>query len=168
MKKYNISIVICVADDKRIKNMLDSIKDYCEVLVILNGATLDVKNIVESYKNSDKFELKVIEIPEKNLSKSRNIGMKEAKYDRVVFYDSDCIMTENALKNYDSMFNKYMLVDGYVKFKNDNFQSKIISVQRSMGLPGYALCPSMGIRKDIIKKLGYYFDEDIKWIEDAE
>ena len=61
-----------------------------------------------------------------------------------------------------------MLVDGAVKFKSDTFSSSIISIQRSMGLPGFALCPSIGIRKDIKKKIGYYFDEDIKWIEDSE
>lgn len=168
MKKYNISVVICVADDIRIKNMLDSIKDSCEVLVVLNGATKEVENIVNSYYKSKVFELRVVKIDERNLSKSRNIGMKEAKYDRVVFYDSDCIMVKNALHYYNEMFNNYMLIDGKVKFKDEYFQSKIVSVLRSMGIPGYALCPSIGIRKDIIDKIGFYFDEDIKWIEDAE
>lgn len=168
MTKYSISVVICVADDVRIKEMLDSIRVNCEVVVVLNGATDKVKKIVESYKKSEHFTLNIAEIPERNLSKSRNVGMKVAHYDRVVFYDSDCVMTKDALKYYDAMFDKYMLIDGYVKFKDDNFQSKIVSVQRSMGLPGYALCPSIGVRKDIIDKIDYYFDEDIKWIEDSE
>lgn len=168
MKKYNISVVICVANDLRIKNMLYSIDEYCEVVVVLNGCTDEVRNIVNSYSSSKKFKLKVVEIPERNLSKSRNIGMKEASYDNVVFYDSDCIMTKYALSKYSKFFKKYKLIDGYVEFKSDTFQSKIVSVLRCMGIPGYALCPSIGIRKDIINDIGYYFDEDIKWIEDAE
>lgn len=168
MKNYDISVVICVADDIRIKNMLDSIKEKCEVVVVLNGATQDVRNIVNSYKKNNIFKLKVIEIAERNLSKSRNVGMQKATYDKVVFYDSDCVMTKDALNNYNKLFENYMLVDGRVEFKSNTFQSKIISVQRSMGLPGYALCPSMGVRKDIIDKIGYYFDDDIKWIEDSE
>lgn len=168
MKKYEISIVICVADDIRINKMLDSINEKCEVVVVLNGATKEVKKIVNKYKKSKIFDLKIIEIDERNLSKSRNVGTKEAKYKKVVFYDTDCIMTKNSLKNYDKYLDNYLLVDGRVEFKKDNFQSKIVSVQRSMGLPGYALCPSMGINKDIIKKINYYFDEDIKWIEDSE
>ena len=163
MKKYDISVVICVADDIRIKDMLDSIKDKCEIIVVLNGATKEVKDIIKKYKN-----IKVIEIKEKNLSKSRNIGTQQSKYKKVVFYDSDCIMTKDALKYYDEYLDKYLIVDGKVEFKSDNFQSKIISVQRSMGLPGYALCPSIGINKDILKYVDYYFDEDIKWIEDSE
>ena len=49
MKKYKISVIICVADDIRIKKMLDSIEGYCEVVVVLNGATNEVKNIVKKY-----------------------------------------------------------------------------------------------------------------------
>lgn len=163
-----ISVVICVSDDIRIKNMLDSIKDKCEVLVVLNGATDKVRNIVNKYKKSKTFSLKVVEIPDRNLSKSRNLGMLNATYDKVVFYDSDCVMVDKALEYYDKYLNKYLLVDGYVKFRNDKFNSKIVSIMRSMGLPGYALCPSIGVHKDIIGKIGYYFDEDIKWIEDSE
>lgn len=168
MKKYNISVIICVADDKRIRNMLESIKDKCEVVVVLNGATTEVREIVYQYKKSDIFDLKIIEIKEKNLSKARNVGTLNAKYDKVVFYDSDCIMFRDALSRYEKILDKYLLVDGAVFFRKDTFSSNIISILRMMGIPGYALCPSIGIHKDIIKKIGYYFDEDIKWIEDSE
>ncbi|MFA7689099.1 MAG: hypothetical protein WCX96_03320, partial [Bacilli bacterium] len=74
-----------------------------------------------------------------------------------------------ALKLYSKYLEKYMLVDGTVKFENNTFQSKIVSIIRSMGIPGYALCPSIGINKKIKSKINnYFFDKDIKWIEDAE
>ena len=168
MKKYDISVVICVADDKRIINMLESIEYGCEVVVVLNGATSEVREMVRLYEESDIFELKIIEIEDRNLSKARNVGTVNAKYDKVIFYDSDCIMFREALPRYDKFLDKYLLVDGAVFFRKDTFSSNIISVLRMMGIPGYALCPSIGIHKDIIKKIGYYFDEDIKWIEDSE
>lgn len=168
MKKYNISVVICVADDKRIGNMLDSIEDSCEVIVVLNGASTEVRDIVYKYKKNNIFDLKIIEIEEKNLSKARNIGALNATYDKIIFYDSDCIMFKDALKHYNLFLDKYLLVDGAVLFRRDTFSSNIISVLRSMGIPGYALCPSIGIHKKILKKIGYFFDEDIKWIEDSE
>lgn len=168
MKKYNISVVICVADDLRLAKMLDSINEGCEVLVVLNGATSEIKELVNSYSNSKIFKLKTVEIPDRNLSKARNVGMINAKYKKVVFYDSDCVMVNGALKKYDEYLNNYLLVDGTVKFKDDNFQSRIVSILRSLGLPGYALCPSIGINRDIKKQIDYYFDEDIKWVEDAE
>lgn len=163
-----ISVIICVADDVRIKNMLDSIKTKCEVVVVLNGCTDEVRNIVKLYKKSKTFKLKIVEIPDRNLSKSRNVGMMNATYKKVVFYDSDCVMVNKALNYYNEYLDKYLLVDGYVKFKEDKLNNKIIAILRSMGIPGFALCPSIGVHKDIIKRLGYYFDEDIKWIEDSE
>lgn len=168
MKKYKLSVVVCVADDIRIKNFLESINKNCEVVVVLNGATKEVEKICGKFKKNNIFELKLVKIKDRNLSKSRNLGILNAKYDKVVYYDSDCVMTENAIDLFNDMLDKYLLVDGAVLFRNDTFQSSIVGIQRSMGLPGYALCPAIGVHKKIIKKIKYYFDEDIKWIEDSE
>ncbi len=168
MKKINISIVICVADDNRLKQMLDSIYCVCEVILVLNGATDEIRKIARDFKSNTKCKVKIFEIEDKNLSKARNIGTKNATYNKVVHYDSDCIMVKGALEEYDKYLNNYYLVDGKVKFRNDTFSSKIISKLRNMGIPGYALCPSVGINKKIIKYIDYYFDEDIKWVEDTE
>ncbi len=167
-KKLKITLVICVCDDIRIINTLNSINYDIEVILVLNGSPKEfIKNIKKYQKKSD-LNIKIIEIEEKNLSKARNTGTINAKYKKVVFYDSDTIIVGNALELYDEYLDEYLLVDGKVLFKNDNFQSKVISVLRSMGLPGYALCPSIGINKKIKKYIKYYFDEDIKWIEDSE
>lgn len=169
MKKLELSLIICVADDIRIKDVLQSIDVFCEVVIVLNGATEEVKKIVYDHKKNTNFKLVVIEIPERNLSKSRNIGIEKATYDKVVFYDSDCIITEGSLEKFNTALNKYLLVDGNVYFKKDTFQSKIIAPTREMGIPGYALCPAMGINKKIKSQIGnYFFDTDIKWIEDSE
>ena len=169
MKKLEISLVICVADDIRIMNMLESIDVFCEVVVVLNGATIQVKKIIQKYKNTEKYKLVVVEISERNLSKSRNMGMKKATYDKVILYDSDCIVVKGAIEKFYNLLDQYMLVDGKVLFKADTFQSKIISPTRELGIPGYALCPAIGIHKKIKEKVGnYFFDDDIQWIEDSE
>lgn len=168
-KKLELTLVICVADDIRIKTILESIDEYCEVIVVLNGATRDVVKIVNDFKHCNGFYLKVLEIPERNLSKSRNIGIENATYDKVVFYDSDCIIIPGSLRKFYNLLEEYMLVDGKVYFKKDFFQSKIISYTREMGIPGYALCPAIGVNKRIKTLVGnYYFDNDIQWIEDSE
>lgn len=168
-KNLELTLVVCVADDLRIEKLLKSVDVFCEVIVVLNGATPEVLNIVESFKNSKEFELKTIFIPERNLSKSRNYGIENAKYDKVIFYDSDCIIIPGALEKFFEMLNNYLLVDGKVFFKKDTFSSKIISYSREMGIPGYALCPAIGVNKKIKKCIGnYFFDNDIQWIEDSE
>lgn len=168
-EKLEMSLIICVADDVRIKQVIDSIDCYCEVIVVLNGATDEVKQIVEGYLNSELFSLVVLEIDERNLSKARNVGTEVASNDKIVFYDSDCKITKGALPKFNEKLNQFLIVDGAVKFKSDNFQSKVVSVTREMGIPGYALCPAIGINKKIKSKIsGYFFDEDICWIEDFE
>lgn len=167
-KKLKITLVICVCDDIRIFDTLNSINYDIEVILVLNGSPKEFTKTIKKYQKKSALNIKIIEIEEKNLSKARNIGTINAKHNKVVFYDSDTIIVGNALELYDKYLSKYLLVDGKVLFKNDNFQSKIISVLRSMGLPGYALCPSIGINKKIKKYIKYYFDEDIKWIEDSE
>jgi glycosyltransferase involved in cell wall biosynthesis len=164
-----LSVVICVADDVRIKSALDSIDCYCEAVVVLNGASQEVRNILKNYDSSNKFILSLYEIPERNLSKARNIGTQNAMYNKVVFIDSDCVITSGSLSKFYKMLEKYFLVDGKVFFKKDTFQSSIISVTRELGLPGCALCPSMGIDKEIKPLIdNHFFDNDIQWIEDSE
>lgn len=168
-KKLDVSLIVCVADDVRIDQLLKTVDYDCEVVIVLNGATDKVKRIIETYENSNLFRLKTAEIPERNLSKSRNIGVKVATNDKVVFYDSDCEIIPGALEMFSKKLDDYCVVDGRVKFKDDNFQSKIISYTRDIGIPGYALCPAIGIKKQILSKIeNYFFDDDICWIEDFE
>lgn len=167
--KLDISLVVCVADDKRITKLLDSINYFCEVVIVFNGATDAFVSWIDNYEVNNRFELKKVFIKERNLSKARNVGTKAAKYDKVVFYDTDTVIVGNSLQQYSKYLDKYLIVDGKVRFLDDTFQSKIISYMRGLGLPGYALCPSMGINKKILPYIGnYFFDEDIKWIEDSE
>lgn len=168
-KELDLSLVICVADDIRIKDTLDTVDVHCEVVVVLNGATKEVFELVSSYKNTEAFELKIIELPERNLSKSRNYGIEQAKHNKVVFYDSDCTIIPGALMEFYRLLENYLLVDGKVFFKQDSFSSKTISYTREMGIPGYALCPAIGVNKNIKPLIGnYFFDNDIQWIEDSE
>lgn len=169
MKRLPISLVICVADDIRIQNTLESIDVFCEVIVVMNGTTTQVKKIIQGYKNTIKYKLVVIDIPERNLSKSRNIGMETATYDKVILYDSDCVVVKGAIEKFYNLLDQYLLVDGKVLFKTDTLQSRIISPTREIGIPGYALCPAIGIHKSIKEKVGnYFFDNEIQWIEDSE
>ena len=87
--EIDLSLVVCVADDLRIRNMLETIDINCEVIVVLNGATEKVRNIVQDFKKKSSLNVNVIELPERNLSKARNYGIERAKYEKVVFYDSD-------------------------------------------------------------------------------
>ena len=64
--------------------------------------------------------LKIIKTMQRTIpSKSRNIGIAEAKSETIVFVDSDCIPERNWLESL--MENKKEIVTGAVEFKANNF-----------------------------------------------
>ena len=154
--------------EKYIENLIKSIDEECEVVVVCNGSTQEYIDFVKSLLEN-KFQHQVLFIPEKSLSKARNIGTENATYDKTVHIDTDCVFYKGALKNYYEALEDNLVVDGKVDFLHNSKQSKIVATMRSMGIPGNALCPSIGINKKIKDKIGgYYFDERLTWVEDAD
>ena len=162
----DLSVVVCSKDDKRIENLIKSVNEDCEIVVVCNGSDEDYINFVKSLlKEKDKL----VVIPQPSLSKARNVGTENATHDKVVHIDSDCVFYEDALKNYYKALDENLVVDGKVDYLYNDKQSKVVSIMRSLGIPGSALCPSIGINKKIKDKIGgYFFDERLTWVEDAE
>jgi len=162
----DLSVVVCSYDDMRISNLIKSIDEDCEVVVVCNGSSEEYIKFVKSLlKPKDK----VLFIPEKSLSKARNVGTENATYDKTVHIDTDCVFYKGALKKYYDELEKHLVVDGKVDFLYNDKQSKIVSDMRSLGIPGNALCPSIGINKKIKDKIGgFFFDERLTWVEDAD
>ncbi len=95
MKKVQISIVIPVYNrPEEIRELLESLTlqtnpDF-EVIIVEDGSTTTCKSIVESFKE----RLKIHYIYQENTGPAyaRNHGMKQAKGNYFVFFDSDCII----------------------------------------------------------------------------
>jgi len=162
----DLSVVICTYDDRRINDLIKSIDENCEVVVVCNGSNEEYINYVKGLlKEKDKF----FYIPEKSLSKARNVGTEGATYDKTVHIDTDCVFYKGALRKYYEALENNLVVDGKVEYLYNDKQSKIVSIMRSMGLPGCALCPSIGINKKVKNKIGgYFFNEKLTWVEDAD
>jgi len=163
--KLPISIIIPCADDIQIKTCLESIDEKVEIIVALNGASEEVKNIVRGYK------VKIIEIPERNLAKAENIGIEEAENKKILLLDSDCRLQKKAIKKLYNAFFDCDVIKGRVIFESNGFLSKIIARVREYiyYCPPKPFNPFLAINKDIKKLIGnYFFDEDIYWTEDAD
>ncbi|WP_273130511.1 glycosyltransferase [Bacillus weihaiensis] len=168
-----ISIVIAVADDTRISKCLDSIDEECEVVVVANGATKEVVDILSTY--SEKMKLKLIELDVRNLSKSRDVGIKAASYNNIILMDSDCVFLKGTIKRFYELIEikGHKIVNGFIEFKATTVGSKLVKNSRdylnSISNTGYAFAPCLGLKKDLVNEIGgYYFDHSIKWVEDAE
>lgn len=160
-----VTIVIPCADDIRIKTCLDSINEKVETIVVLNGATNKVREIVKSHK------VKTVEIPERNLAKALNVGIAKSKNKKVIFMDADCRFERGAIRKLYQGLSNYDVVKGKVIFESNNFVSKIIAKVREYSYydTPKPYNPFLGINKRIKGQIaGYFFDDNIHWTEDAD
>ncbi|MFH1501368.1 MAG: glycosyltransferase [archaeon] len=151
-----LSVIIPVSRDIRINKCLSSISNNVEVIVVLNDPSEEVKGIVYKWKKKKRL-LKVFEIAEKNVSKARNFGVKKARYENVLFMDSDCVFDKKCLEIIDSRLKKYGIVHGVV-MNGDKPRSRV---------EGDWFTPNLGIRKKVFSKLGG-FDEGVRYTEDYD
>jgi len=165
MKSLPISIIIPCANDIRIKTCLDSIDEKVETVVVLNGATKEVKDIVKGYK------VKTVEIPERNLAKALNTGIERSKNNKFILMDSDCRFEKGAIRKLYQGLNNFDVAKGKVVFESNNFTSEIIAKVREYSYYDIPkpYNPFLGINKKIKKLVsGYFFDDKIHWTEDAD
>lgn len=102
----NISIIIPVYNQTIIPTLLSiqgqnlphEKKKMIQVIVVNDGSKSDVLSEIESIKNKIDFEIDVIEFKNNlGLSNARNTGLAIAKYDLLLFMDSDIILSKNYL-----------------------------------------------------------------------
>ncbi len=164
-KKLNVSIIVPCATDTRIADCLESIDENVEIIVVLNGPTQEVVQIV------NKYSVKVITLSERNLPKSLNAGIEAASNQRIILMDSDCVFHPKAIRKVYFSLSKHFVAKGKVVFKYKNtislWISKVRDYTNSNTVKAYN--PFLGLRKDIQQHIGgYIFDDRIYWTEDAD
>lgn len=159
-----LSIIIPVKDDIRIKNCIESIDEQVEVIVAMNSATKEVKAIVEE------LNVKAVSIPEANLSKAYNKGIEAATFDRVLLMDSDCIFQKGTIRKLYNGSLMAKLSKGKVVFTHNSFGSRVVSKVREFTTSDYcnAFSPPLILHKSIKEDIGYYFNPSLKWEEDFD
>ena len=147
--------------------------------IIIDDCSSDnsVDIILGLISNDNKFRLKV-NLSNKGANYSRNLGIKEAKGDFIVFLDSDDILSKDCLKSRIDFFRESSNIDyavfcmgsfndviGDNIFLWNNFHGNHIKRFLSHDLP-WAL-PSLLWKKSSLEKLNG-FDESFKRYQDVE
>ena len=116
-----ISVIVPVYNVEKWLNMcIDSIlaQTYknLEVILVNDGSTDKSKDICDSYSKKDN-RVRVLNIKNSGQSVARNIGLKEAKGDYILFIDSDDYISDKAIiekfinildsNNYDFIYTSY-------------------------------------------------------------
>ena len=182
-----VSIIVPAYNaEKFLSKSLDSIVNQVyknlEIIVIDDASTDNTKNIIKEYANNDDRIIPFYQTENKGVSAARNVGLKVATGDYIMFVDSDDEITKDAIRRMIDLADKYDsdFIDGYhlLYFKKKN--GKLVSFTEKK-VPKKVLV--MGSLKDNIKILDMYnyvtgklikkelldgleFDESLKRYED--
>ena len=102
MNKMNFSIIMPLYNKEiSVKSTVESILSqsypYFELIIINDGSTDNSLNVVSSFNDK---RIRIVNKDNGGVSSARNLGIKEEKYDWIVFFDADDIMYEIALSEY--------------------------------------------------------------------
>ena len=173
---FNISVLVpAYNSEDTIEDCLNSIlkiydKNCMEVIICDNQSNDLTLNI------ASKFPFKILHNKKKQTAGStRNLAAEEAKYENLLFIDSDCIVAPNTISELHKYYKQEYLNKGCITGifsldnKYDNFFSQyktIYSNHKFINFKRQALNSAiMFINKEVFFKVGM-FDEDLKESED--
>lgn len=156
--------------------------DY-EIIVVNDGTPDNSEEIILKYKKKYYNIIKYVKKENGGLASARNVGVKKAAGEYILFVDSDDFVDENLIetflennKNYDLFIYGYREIFECNSEKNENHVKKDIVISNNSfvnimpyvienkAIRGYAW--NKFFKRSIIKNNNLYFDESIKYIED--
>lgn len=153
-----------------------------EIILVNDGSTDDSLDIIELYSKKDK-RIKYCSLENSGVSMARNTGLKMCESDKIVFMDSDDIITPNLVEmlinegqNVDFVMCGYVVNDMNNNIKHEYFCPKFSGEIKEYCnrlidflIPPYLLGPCFKLfDKKIIEKCDITFPKDISFGEDAE
>ncbi len=180
--EFSIIIPVFNRPDE-VEELLESLTEQeyprFEVIIVEDGSTNKCDHIVKSY--ADKLDISYFFKENTGPGTSRNYGAERAKYDYLVFFDSDCIIPPNYLRNVSrSLKTEYVDAYGGPDMAHPSFTALQKAINYSMtsflttgGIRGRAKSMekfkprsfNMGYSREVYQKVGGFskmrFGEDI-------
>lgn len=177
MRLFFSVIIPALNEEKLLPRLLEAInrqtfRDFEVILVDAQSHDETVK-IAKEYTN--KFPLQIVHTPEKNISRSRNLGAKIAKGEYLVFIDADNYVTSKFLEDMKKVIDRGadMVIPGItpdsrklvykMSYSTVNF---LVSVSKKIGIP-FSTGGNFVIKKSVFELLKG-FDEKIFVGEDHD
>ena len=121
-----VSVIIPVYNvEKYLEDCLDNVVGQTlqdiEIICINDGSTDNSLEVLQKYENED-ARIKIINKENGGLSSARNIGIKEAKGEYILFLDSDDMVSKGLCKNAYYLAKTYGDVD-IIELRTDSFEN---------------------------------------------
>ena len=130
------------------------------MIVVCDACTDNTKQI------ADQFGCKTIEVNFSHIGKTRNVGLKEAKGEYILYVDSDDVMTENSISNLYNEFVKDNSLEAVFSMSHEFVSPELCDIDKrklKARPDDYfgALAGCSMIKKEVFDKVGT-FDEVLK------
>ena len=114
---------------KSIESIINQVYKNIEIIIIDDASTDNTKAIIKAYAEKDDRILPFYQSENKGVSAARNVGLKAATGDYIMFVDSDDELTKDAIRRMIDLADKYNsdFIDSYhlLYFKKRN--GKVVS-----------------------------------------
>lgn len=163
----------------KVSNSLSKNNIEHEFIMIFNSPSDTEKNIIEKIKLNNNIKSKIIICPRETLYATWNRGIKEAKYDKITFWNVDDIRFDKAIIDgidkinngielvyFPFIYKRYIWIFDFkilVKYKI----IKTIDYDKTLFTTGMYIGPFFMIKKEVFEKIGL-FDESYKIAGDFE
>jgi len=184
MHKITVVIPVYNCDNylqKAIVSVLKQNTNNYELILINDGSTDNSLNICLEYSKNK--NVKLINTNNNGVSKARNLGIKEASGEFIVFLDADDYFNENYFKKINEILNNNnfdILICNYFNKYSKNYKEVIVTKKDQyynlkenanivLDLVSNATINNLGnkvYKSDYIRKYNLYFDENIDFGED--
>ncbi len=107
-------VVVCYNEERNLREILDSLvaqtypPEQFEVIVVDNNSSDSTFEIASDYARRH-HHFRVVRNPVQGIAPSRNVGLREARFEYVAFTDADCIVPGNWLE---------VLAEGMERYKD--------------------------------------------------
>lgn len=175
---YNVED--CIA--RCLDSVINQVYKNLEIIIIDDASTDKTPNIIKSYAEKDKRVIPFYQTINKGVSAARNIGLRAATGEYIIFVDSDDLLTKDAIRRMVDISDKYNsdFVDSYhlleytkpngkiVKFTEKKVPKKLLVMGNLKENPKILNMATYITGKLIKKSLfdGLEFDETLRRYED--
>ncbi len=174
----NISVLIPVSTDLRLRRCIESIDETVEVVISLNKPSAPIEKMVSEMIRQQKkdglfpnlsFVVCRIEYP--SIAQAYNNGIAHATHPKILLMDSDCVFNPGTIKKLDQGMKGALLSKGLLKFETSTWSTKVVAKAREHHSTDTisAYSPPLLFDKSIKSHIGgFYFHPSLCWLEDSE
>lgn len=135
-----------------LNSVLNSAIEF-EIIIVDQNDYINLEHIVSEYRDKG-LDIVHIKESEKNLSKARNIGIANSKYDIIGFPDDDCYYETETLSNILSTFQNQICDIAIARWMENEFEySKHLKSISMQEIISFKTCPLSSITIFARKKL---------------